>query len=78
MKIALRPEAGLSTEIVGKSGKFLACEKWSSKHHKLPPIHHILTIKKPRSTTRFLKKSLKKRLFACQKKIEKTYRTTPA
>jgi hypothetical protein len=38
---------------VGKSGIFLAATQRRFSRHVLPAIHHVLTIKKPRSTTCF-------------------------
>jgi hypothetical protein len=38
---------------VEKSGMFLAATQRQFSHHVLPAFHHVLTIKKPRSTTCF-------------------------
>jgi hypothetical protein len=38
---------------VGKSEMFLAATQRRFSHHVLPAIHHVLTIKKPHSTTCF-------------------------
>src|SRR4029077_12140932 len=54
LQISPFPTARRTTENkVEKSGMFLASKKVTSKHHVSPRIHHVLTIKKPRSTTRF-------------------------
>jgi hypothetical protein len=45
-----RPHAKNKVE---KSGMFLAATLREFFHHVLPAFHHVLTIKKPRSTTSF-------------------------
>jgi hypothetical protein len=43
-----------------KSEKILAFAQRQFSHHVSPRIHHVLTIKKPRSTPRFSQNPLKK------------------
>jgi len=38
---------------------FLTAAQRQFSHHVLPRIHHVLTIKKPRSTTHFFQNPLK-------------------
>jgi hypothetical protein len=45
---------------VEKCGMFLIAAQRRFSHHVLPAFHHVLTIKKPRSTTRFFQTPLKK------------------
>jgi hypothetical protein len=44
-----------------KRGKFPTLAKARFSHHVSPPIHHDLTIKKPRSAPHFSRKPLQKR-----------------
>jgi hypothetical protein len=56
---------------VGKVGVFLALQKSASSNHVKTTIHHVLTIKKPRSAHPFLQNPPQKRGKPCQKNTAK-------
>jgi hypothetical protein len=62
---------GMIKNKVGKVGVFLAPKKSASCHHVKTTIHHVLTIKKPRSVHRFFENPLQKHQSTTQKNVYK-------
>jgi hypothetical protein len=56
---------------LGKVGVFLALEKSASCHHVKTTIHHVLTIKKPRSVHPFFENPPQKHQSTMQKNVYK-------
>jgi hypothetical protein len=59
-----------------KRGKFPALKRSAFSHHVSPPIHHNLTIKKPRSVHHFSQKPLQKHPPPAKKKFSRYHKKT--